>query len=129
MPGELRGSIGRLGTWLAAVAITAPLLVHNPVRAEAAFDPTAAEQQMLSLVNQDRAQNGLGPLTANPTLFSIARDAPHQVCGGGLTLHGRAKDMIERNYFSHQIPPCNSYVWPVLTAYGIQYISVGENIA
>jgi uncharacterized protein YkwD len=108
---------------------SAQLLVLNAVPAQAAFDPTAAEQQLFNLINQDRAANGLSPLTANPTLFNIARGAPHQVCGGGLTLHGRAQDMIERGYFSHQIPSCNSYVWPVVQAYGIQYTRAGENIA
>ncbi len=115
--------------FIAVSAIVLQLAVVGARPAQAAtFDPTSAEQQMYSLINQDRAQNGLGPLTANPTLFNIARGAPHQVCGGGVTYHGRAQDMIERNYFSHQIPPCNSYVWPILQSYGISYMSAGENI-
>src|SRR6266566_554814 len=104
---------------------TAPITA----RAAATFDNNAAEQQLFDLINQDRGQNGLGPLVANPTLFNIARSAPHQVCGNGQTYNGRAQDMIERQYFSHQIPPCGQYVWPVLTSYGVQWTSVGENIA
>jgi len=78
-------------------------LPAGPVTAHAtAFDPNAAEQQLFGLINQDRAQNGLGPLVANPTMFNIARGAPHQVCGNGQTYNGRAQDMIERQYFSHQ---------------------------
>ena len=105
-------------------------LPAGPITAHAtAFDPNAAEQQLFGLINQDRAQNGLGPLAANPTMFNIARSAPHQVCGNGQTYNGRAEDMIERQYFSHQIPPCNQYVWPILQSYGVQWSSAGENIA
>ena len=37
--------------------------------------------------------------------------------------------MIQRGYFSHQIPSCNLYVWPILDSYAVQYSSAGENIA
>jgi uncharacterized protein YkwD len=114
---------------VSSAVLSAQLIAVQAVPAAAAYDPTTAEQQLYNLINQDRAQNGLAPLTANPTLFSIARGAPQQVCGGGVTFHGRAEDMIERDYFSHQIPPCNSYVWPILQTDGISYISAGENIA
>jgi uncharacterized protein YkwD len=102
-----------------------------PLTASAAttFDNNAAEQQLFDLINLDRAQNGLGALVANPTMFNIARSAPHQVCNNGQTYNGRAQDMVERQYFSHQIPPCNLYVWPILNSYGVQWTSVGENIA
>ena len=116
-------------TALAVAGFGVQALVNAAVPAEASFDPNAAEQQLFNLINQDRAQNGLGPLTADPTLFNIARGAPQQVCGNGVTYYGRAEDMIQRNYFSHQIPPCNSYVWPILQAYGVQYTGAGENIA
>src|SRR5437588_2298351 len=117
-------------TALGGLLLAGQLVVASPTPAHAAgFDPTAAEQQLFNLINQDRTQNGFAPLTANPTLFSIARGAPHQVCGNGQTFNGRAQDMIERGYFSHQIPPCNSYVWPILQSYGIQYSRAGENIA
>src|SRR5690348_14217418 len=120
MERTLRRQAARLA--ISAVAVSAiglQLAVAARPAQAATFDPTAAEQQLYNLINQDRAQNGLGPLSANPTLFNIARGANQQVCGGGVTYHGRAQDMIERNYFSHQIPPCNSYVWPILQSYGI----------
>ena len=117
----------------ASAAIAALLALQLPsgggLTVHAAFDPNAAEQQLFGLINQDRAQNGLPALTANPTMFNIARSAPHQVCGNGQTFNGRAQDMIERQYFSHQIPPCNQYVWPILQSYGVQYSAAGENIA
>jgi uncharacterized protein YkwD len=132
MWGEIRRPVlnAAVAMLLAGVALL-PLDGGAPLTARAAttFDNNAAEQQLFSLINQDRTQNGLAPLVANPTIFNIARGAPHQVCGNGQTFNGRAEDMIERQYFAHQIPPCNQYVWPVLTSYGIQWSSVGENIA
>jgi len=114
---------------LAATAVAGAFGL-GPISAQAAsFDPNAAEQQLFTLINQDRAQNGLAPLIQNPTLFNIARGGPHQVCGGGQTYNGRAEDMIQRGYFSHQIPSCNLYVWPILDSYAVQYSSAGENIA
>jgi len=132
MWGEIRRPVlnASIAVLLAALAsLQLPGSTPLTARAATSFDNNAAEQQLFNLINQDRAQNGLGPLVANPTMFSIARGAPHQVCGNGQTYNGRAEDMIERQYFSHQIPPCNQYVWPVLTSYGIQWTSVGENIA
>src|SRR5260370_9483626 len=37
--------------------------------------------------------------------------------------------MFTRQFFSHQFRPCGQYVWPVLPSYGVQWTSVGENIA
>jgi uncharacterized protein YkwD len=132
MWGGIRRSVVNASIALLLAAVAGFQLPGNaPVTARAAtsFDNAAAEQQLFDLINQDRAQNGLGALVANPTLFNIARGAPHQVCANGQTYNGRAQDMIERQYFSHQIPPCGSYVWPVITSYGVQWTQVGENIA
>jgi uncharacterized protein YkwD len=120
--------IARLGVSLLLALLLAAQLPQVPARAALPFDANAAELQLFGLINQDRAQNGLPPLVNNPTLFSIARGAPHQVCGAGAVYHGRAQDMVERNYFSHQIPPCNLYVWPIVTAYGLSFTRAGENI-
>jgi hypothetical protein len=86
-----------------------------------------AENQLVTDINVARAQNGLQALVPNPVLDSIARDSSVVVCGGQ-TVHGRSQDMIERNYFSHQITPCGQYVWPVLQTAGVQLSSAGENI-
>ena len=110
-----------------AAAASVPIGLTTPVPAAAAsFDAGAAEAQLVSLINTDRAQNGLGPLAVNPTLASIARDQVISVCGG--VAAGRSKDMIQRSYFSHQIPPCGQYVWPALSANGVQFSGAGENI-
>ena len=110
---------------VAAGSLPAALAGAQPVSA-AGFDNAAAESQLISLVNSDRAANGKAPLLVNPTLSNIARSAPHSTCG--LSLHGRSQDMIDRGYFSHQVPPCSSYVWPILSSYGVQYSTAGENI-
>ena len=57
---------------LAVVALTATgmLLARPPTAAEAAM--TAAEQQVLQLINEERARHGLGPLVATQTLDAAA---------------------------------------------------------
>lgn len=60
------------------------------VKAIETFDPAEAEGEIVGLVNQDRAQAGLGPLVIDATLTEIARQ--------------RSEDMIARNYFSHYDP-------------------------
>ncbi len=104
------------------ISLTAHLQTQ-PVAAD-----TTADADLFSLTNQDRASNGVASLTDNSTLSAIGEDAPYSGCGGAGTIQGRAQDMMNRDYFSHQIPPCNQYVWPIMTAYGIRYVSAGENI-
>ena len=50
----------------------------------------AQETEMLTLINQARAANGLRAYTVGSTLHDVAR--------------WRSKDMYDRNYFSHDIP-------------------------
>lgn len=100
-----------------------------PAAAVTGFSSSAAEAALLADMNRDREANGLAPLAASSTLGAIARNAPNHACGAGTTFYGRAQDMIERNYFSHQIPACGSYVWPVLQAYSVAYTAAAENIA
>ncbi len=103
------------------------IAVPSPARA-AGFDANAAEQQLFGLINQDRAANGKPALQLTAALGNIARGGNISVCSGE-TVHGRSQDMIERNFFSHQIPSCGAAVWPAITAAGLQYSSAGENIA
>ncbi len=56
----------------------------------AATGLTGPEQQMLNLVNQARAQNGLGPLSVNPTLQRLAEE--------------RAAVMAENGAITHDVP-------------------------
>lgn len=78
-----------------------------------AFSP-ADEQLLVQLTNQSRASAGLPALTVDPALTDIAR--------------WRSQDMIDRNYFSHQIPPNGTLVFAEMTARGYCYTTAGENI-
>jgi uncharacterized protein YkwD len=75
---------------------------------------SASEKQLVSLTNQSRAAAGLKALRVDSTLTSIAR--------------WRSKDMIVRDYFSHNIPPSGKNVFSVLDSKGYCYRIAGENI-
>lgn len=75
---------------------------------------TAAEQQMLNLVNQERAKAGLQPLKADLELTKLARL--------------KSQDMINKNYFDHNSPTYGS-PFQMMKQFGITYKTAGENIA
>nr|WP_092074035.1 CAP domain-containing protein [Dendrosporobacter quercicolus]NSL47796.1 CAP domain-containing protein [Dendrosporobacter quercicolus DSM 1736]SDM75837.1 Cysteine-rich secretory protein family protein [Dendrosporobacter quercicolus] len=76
---------------------------------------TAAEkQEAFTLLNKDRAANGLPALTLNSKLTSLADDY--------------AADMIKRSYFSHYNPEGES-PFDRMDKAGITYTSAGENLA
>ncbi|PJI09805.1 MULTISPECIES: CAP domain-containing protein [Clostridium] len=75
---------------------------------------TGQENEVLRLVNVERAKYGLPALKANVQLFNVARI--------------KSKDMLTRNYFSHTSPTFGS-TFSLLTRYGISYAAAGENIA
>jgi len=85
-------------------------------------------QRLYDRTQQDRWNIGIPGLAWNPTLAGLAGDAPHHVCGSGLTIYGRAQDMIDRNYFSHQIPPCGSQIFPAVAAAGVSFSAAAENM-
>jgi hypothetical protein len=66
------------------------------------------------LTNQDRASAGLNALTNDSYLHKEAE--------------WRAKDMADRNYFSHQIPPGNKMVFDDMQKDGYCFKVAGENI-
>jgi uncharacterized YkwD family protein len=86
----------------------------TPTATTPAAGLTAAEQQMLDLVNAERAKAGLTPLKADPQLTKLARM--------------KSQDMINRNYFSHQSPTYGS-PFDMMKTYGVTYRTAGENIA
>jgi hypothetical protein len=114
----------------AAWALVGVLLagaVAGVAHAPAAFAEATFNQQMLTLVNQARGANGLGPLQLAPAVASVAEDGRYTGCG--YDVYGRAKDMGLRNYFSHTIPNCgNRQVWDMLTAAGVPWTNAAENI-
>jgi uncharacterized YkwD family protein len=75
---------------------------------------TAEEQQMLNLVNAERAKNGLAPLKADSTLTKMARV--------------KSQDMITNHYFAHQSPTYGS-PFDMMKTFGVTYRTAGENIA
>ncbi len=72
------------------------------------------EQEVVRLVNDERAKRGLKPLKMDTALSLVARD--------------KSKDMRDRNYFSHTSPTYGS-PFDMMKAYGITYRAAGENIA
>lgn len=72
------------------------------------------EDQVAALVNEQRAANGLSPLTLNQDLSAAAR--------------AKSQDMHDNHYFSHTSPTYGS-PFDMLTSFGISYRAAGENIA
>lgn len=75
---------------------------------------TEMEQQMLDLVNAERAKVGAQPLAADMRLTEQARL--------------KSQDMIDKGYFSHQSPTYGS-PFDQMKAAGITYRTAGENLA
>ncbi|WIV11725.1 CAP domain-containing protein [Proteiniborus sp. MB09-C3] len=75
---------------------------------------TAEEQQMVTLVNQERAKANLPPLTVDMEVARVARM--------------KAKDMVDHNYFSHNSPTYGN-PFDMLNNLGIKYLHAGENLA
>jgi uncharacterized protein YkwD len=72
------------------------------------------EQLLLTLTNQDRASSGLSALTNDSYLHKEAE--------------WRAKDMGDRDYFSHRIPPSNTMVFDDMQVDKYCFKVAGENI-
>lgn len=74
----------------------------------------AVEEQVVSLVNEERAKEGLAPLTID---WELARVAKY-----------KSQDMHDKNYFSHTSPTYGS-PFDMMKNFGISYEASGENIA
>lgn len=72
------------------------------------------EQQVITLVNNIRAQNGLSQLKSNWELCRVARY--------------KSQDMLDNGYFSHTSPVYGS-PFTMMKNFGISYTTAGENIA
>jgi uncharacterized protein YkwD len=75
---------------------------------------STSERQLVSLTNHSRANAGLRSLRVDSALTSLAR--------------WRSKDMIQRNYFSHSIPPGGRSVFDEMQDRGYCFRLAGENI-
>ncbi|MEK3766129.1 CAP domain-containing protein [Solibacillus sp. FSL K6-4121] len=74
----------------------------------------AVEEQVVSLVNKERAKAGLAPLTIDWELSRVAKY--------------KSQDMHDKKYFSHTSPTYGS-PFDMMKKFGISYKSAGENIA
>jgi uncharacterized protein YkwD len=74
----------------------------------------AQESLLFSMTNQARAASGAPPLRFSSALRSLAR--------------WRTKDMADRNYFAHEIPPDGRMVFAYMDQRGFSYVLAGENI-
>ncbi len=79
------------------------------------FKPNPAlEEQMIDLVNKERAQRGLKTLKFDQKLQLVARD--------------HSADMFDRGYFSHYSPEGKT-VADRAEKYNVNYLVIGENLA
>ena len=75
---------------------------------------SAYESEVIRLVNVQRTQNGLKPLTANWELSRVARY--------------KSQDMVENRYFSHTSPTYGT-PFQMIRNFGLLFRTAGENIA
>ncbi len=106
--------IGGMVALLFAISAVAGLAQPQPTLAWSTGSySSASEKSLISLTNRSRAAAGLKALKTDSTLTSVAR--------------WRSKDMINRDYFSHDIPGYGS-VFKKLDSKGYCYKVAGENI-
>ncbi len=94
-----------------------PALIYPGQKVEIPyFDPAVRdfERQVVWLVNDARAKNGLSALKENWELSRVARY--------------KSQDMHDRHYFSHTSPTYGS-PFTMIKNFGISYRTAGENIA
>ncbi|MBQ8043024.1 MAG: SH3 domain-containing protein [Clostridia bacterium] len=78
------------------------------------FSMSANEKIIFDLLNKARTDAGLPKLSADATLFKVARL--------------KAQDMVKNSYFSHTSPTYGS-PFKMMKTYGVSYKVAGENIA
>ena len=103
----------------APVTPAKPETQAEPAKPEASVqDPAQSlgdyEQQVVNLVNQERAAAGLPALKVNDKLAGVAGK--------------KAEDLRDGNYFDHNSPTYGS-PFDMMKQFGITYSSAGENIA
>ncbi len=105
----------------------AAVLLRPAPAAALTGSPGSGDGTLFALTNQDRASNGRPSLAYSAALAGVGQSRPYYACNPS-PIYGRAADMIQRDYFSHVIPGCGTYVWPMMTAAGVHWSSAGENI-
>ncbi|MEK3878500.1 CAP domain-containing protein [Paenibacillus sp. FSL M7-0420] len=99
----------------APVATAKPVVTPAPSAVPAVGNNASSyTQQVVALVNKERAAAGLAPVSALDSLNKVAA--------------AKAADMRSNNYFSHTSPTYGS-PFDMMSAFGITYKAAGENIA
>jgi uncharacterized protein YkwD len=83
-------------------------------RVEAPRVDAGAENQMLTLVNKARAENGLEPVTLDPTIRDVARNY--------------STTMFQQGFFAH-VDPSGATPFDRMRAGGVTFRAAGENLA
>lgn len=114
-----------LSSVLLAALVAVGVAALEPERADAAtsvrsciggtVDLKAIEKRMLDLHNRARADRGLKRLCIHPRLQRAAR--------------AHSRDMIQRDYFSHNTKGRNESACERIRRFGYKYAACGENIA
>ena len=93
---------------------SAPETPSEPEQPSGSTSVLDYEQQVVTLVNAERAKYGLAALTLDETLCGCARV--------------KSQDMHDQGYFSHTSPTYGS-PFDMMRAFGVSYRTAGENIA
>ena len=117
-PPPRRATTRRLPVLLALAVVAGSLgslVSAEPVAAWDGDAPSAtSERELAALTNQSRASAGLPILVPDGALIRVARE--------------RSRDMAERDYFSHEIPPTGELVFDSMADDGYCFVVAGENI-
>lgn len=96
-----------------------PTPTHSAVPGADASAPTAAEAEMLRLVNQARAEGGAEARGARPLLWDA---------GAAQVARAHCHDMIRRGFFDH-VNPDGAGPADRLREAGVPFTACGENLA
>ena len=99
---------------LSGTALLAAALLAWAPQPTTGWVQSSAEATLWQLLNGDRVNNGLPPLTQHSTLVSLAR--------------WRSQDMVARDYFSHTILGTSYQVYHWFDSNHLSWVSGGENI-
>lgn len=110
-----------LGPAAETLALPAPLATNQTGRdlpfrlsPDELVDDPVAEEELLALVNAERARAGLRPLALDPALVPVAR--------------AHAAEMFTLGYFAHESPVTGD-PFDRMAAAGLGYVVAGENLA
>ncbi|MCC6177837.1 MAG: CvpA family protein [Chloroflexi bacterium] len=88
--------------------------VELPFRVEVPTIDAASEERMLALMNQEREQAGVPPVTLDPTIREVAR--------------AYSVKMMQQGFFAHRAPDGVS-PFDRMRAGGVRFAMAGENLA